>query len=105
MIYKLITAELRSDNFSYQLKLKRGGQIITRVFEFNSCTESMCNQFSRLIGIQTSDNPKTMLEGFKSCIGSQFFVPVNGVLFNPYGGFKEWLCTELNRKEMIQISR
>ena len=93
MVYKLVEANLREDNFSFKLKFVRDGQIIDRIFEFNPCPQSMCNQFSTLIGLQSSDSPESMLKRFQDCIGSQFSIPLDGVLFNPYVGFKNWNCT------------
>ena len=98
MVYKLVEANLRNDNFSFKLKFVRDGQIVDRVFEYNPCPQSMCNEFSQLIGLQSSDSPESMLRRFQDCIGSQFSIPLDGVLFNPYVGFKNWNCTKFHSK-------
>ncbi len=98
MVCKLVEAELRKDNFSFKLTFVREGQIVDRVFEFNPCPQSMCNQFSQLIGLQSSDSPESMLRHFQDCVGSQFYIPLDGALFNPYVGFKNWRCTKFLSK-------
>ena len=98
MVYKLVEANLREDNFSFKLKFTRDGQIVDRFFEYNPCPQSMCNEFSQLIGLQSSDSPESMLRRFQDCVGSQFSIPLDGVLFNPYVGFKNWNCTKFHSK-------
>ncbi len=98
MIYKLVEANLRGDNFSFKLKFMKGEQIVDRIFEYNPCAESMCNQFSNLIGLQSNGSPEAMLKRFQDCVGSQFYIPLDGVLFNPYVGFKNWNCTKFHSK-------